>query len=145
MESFFYTPEQHKTNCGKLLASTLQFMGKGTAADIIEEISYNIGRSEEIVERDVKNALRKGIINGFLIKQGNLYMVPKHAYEVDSTANKRSRLATPRSKIDRKRLTIASKSQNKRRKLNNESRTRSRSALTPSRSLRASRSKSQSK
>lgn len=116
-------------NCGKLMASTLQSMGKGTADDIIEEISYVTGQSEEMVEPDVKQILRSAVREGFLTKEGNMYLFPKHAYEVDARAVKRGRSSTTRRRIDSNRKAIASKSQNKRRKeqSKNESRSRSRS------------------
>ncbi len=138
MESYFYTQEQHKTNCGKLVASTLPSTlqaigGKGTADDLLAEISYRLGQSEEIIEPQLKQVLRRAIRDGFLMRKGRAYLFPD--YDVDA----RPRSSTMKSK---ERLAIASRAQNKRRRVQfmDQARTRSRSGSRQ----RQSKSKSKS-
>lgn len=132
MESHFYTPEQHKMNCGKLVVSTLQSIGgRATADELLDELSNRIGESEAFIEPAIKKILRQAIRDGFLVKMGRAYLFP--GYEVDA----RRVRSTAMTRKDR--VAIASKAQNKRRRrlqLQDQAMTRytTRQATTKSRS-----------
>lgn len=97
MELYFYTPEQRRMDNGKIVTNALLNMGgKCTAKTLLKQISYCIGQPEEFVGPELKEVLRRGIQSGFLIKQGNSYLLsaPAHSYEIDS-GRKRARSITP--------------------------------------------------
>lgn len=81
MELYFYTPEQRRMDCGKLVAKAIQSMGgEGTADILLDQISLWIDQPEELIEPELKRVLRQAIREGFLIKEGKTYLFPGSNY-----------------------------------------------------------------
>lgn len=95
MDLYFYTPEQRRMVNGKIVTIALQVLGgESTTENLLQQISYSIDQPEELIEPELKQVLRRGIRNGFLIKRARKYLFPvqEYSYQVDSDQKrKRSR------------------------------------------------------
>lgn len=81
------TPQQYRKYNGQSIMSALSSMGnKGTLDDLSKHIAESINQPEEYVRSEVSNVLERGLNDGFLLKQGQYYVLPgDNNFEVDST------------------------------------------------------------
>lgn len=87
---YFYTPEQHKMDSGKIVAHALHSMGgESTKPNLMQHISCCLGENEEEVESLITGALRRGVQMGFLLRRGMTYKFPTPSYQIDSDRRKR--------------------------------------------------------
>lgn len=69
-----YTPQQYRKYNGQMVFKALRAIGSEVSADdLASYISKHIGEREEIVLPEIKQVLRRGIVNGFLVRNGTNY------------------------------------------------------------------------
>lgn len=69
-----YTPQQYKKYNGQSVFKALSAIGSEASADELANfISQDIGQREETLLPEVQQVLRRGIANGFLVKNGDYY------------------------------------------------------------------------
>lgn len=80
-----YSEGQCRKNNGQTVLSVLARLGDvATAEKICDEIVSMNNQPKEIVEPEVKRILRRGIINGFLVKFGKNYLLSGQNNTIES-------------------------------------------------------------
>lgn len=95
-----YTPQQYKKYNGQSVFKALSAIGTEASADELANfISQDIGESETIILPEIKQVLRRGILNGFLVRNGIYYSFigDELVMQVDSAKRQRKRSSSRRA------------------------------------------------
>ncbi len=87
-----YTPQQYRKYNGQSVFKALSAIGNEASADELANfISQDIGKSEDAILPEVKQVLRRGISNGFLVRSGQFYsfISDDQVMQVDSASKRR--------------------------------------------------------
>lgn len=69
-----YTAQQYRKYNGQMVFRALRAIGNEVSAeDLANHISQHIGEREEKILPEIKEVLRRGIVNGFLVRNGTNY------------------------------------------------------------------------
>lgn len=87
-----YTPQQYKKYNGQSVFKALSAIGSEASADELAHfISLDIGENEEIILPEVKQVLRRGVSNGFLVRKGQYYSFVGEEFIMQSDSAPRHR------------------------------------------------------
>lgn len=106
-----YTPQQYRKYNGQSVFKALTAIGNEASADEVANfISQDIGEREEIILPEVKQVLRRGITNGFLVRNGKFYSFVGDDVNMQTDSARRRPTRSSNKRNVPRRIATASKS-----------------------------------
>lgn len=76
-----YAADQRKYYGQTVMAIIRHLNNAATLNDLIRYVGIAYGQPIEVVAERVERALRAGVHLGFIVKHGNIYLLPSHTYD----------------------------------------------------------------